>query len=318
MYYTKESKKKFQELIEVSGIKNYEIIPEYIATGLTYGFENNNQYLINNKESEILMIIEIGYIGTNCSIIKYTKNKMEVLSKSHMIMGGREIDKLLIEYVYNKIKEKESNVNNIDEDIRLYWKLESEVINGKEKLSADGADSVIINIDGYYKDNDFEMELTVKDIDDVVKKLEFDKKLHNIMEECFKISNIRDDEKELFEIVIIGGSLRIPYLKSEVLNFLTEKNGKTRLKQTLNMESPVSLGCGYYYEILSKNWNYEIICNDNVLKNSYLLEEIDDKITNTYNEEKEMEEYDENRKKISSYLNEIETKMYNSFKLDIY
>lgn len=88
------------------------------------------------------MIVNIGYINAECSVIRYKKDKMEVLNVINEKVGGREIDKLLIEYFYEKMKEYEPKVNDINKDIRLYWKIENAVINVKEKLSATGADNV--------------------------------------------------------------------------------------------------------------------------------------------------------------------------------
>lgn len=288
-------------------MKNYEIIPDYISSSLAYAYENSSN--INNGK-EIILMIEMGYINTNCTLIRYCKNKMTIINTISYKIGGRDIDKLLIEYIYEKMKKEEENVNDLDKDTRLYWKIEDAVINCKEKLSADGAASVLLTVDSYYNDEDFQIELSCDEIKNIIHQNYIDKNLINIINGCYSDDELEDGEKELLNVLIIGGSLRIPYLKQVVLDYLKDINGKTQLKQTLNMNECNSLGCSYYYKMKSGEWNYQIIDTRNKFNETYLIKEFEEVIIKTYEEEKNMESKDKYYADVLSYHNKIEAEMY--------
>lgn len=67
-YFTSDTCNNIIELTNEYGLKCDNIIPTYVATSLVLGYENN----IEKKESKLILLIEMGYSETSCSIIKYT------------------------------------------------------------------------------------------------------------------------------------------------------------------------------------------------------------------------------------------------------
>lgn len=125
-------------------------------------------------------------------------------------------------------------------------------------------------------------------------------------------SGLDDKEKNELEIAIIGGSLRIPFLKQKLIDLLRSINRKEKLVQTMNMDESTVRGCGYYYLQKEKIWNYDIendfkdIYVENIKEDNMLF----DDIKQSWEEEKSMEQSDKKINEISKYKNDIDSAMY--------
>lgn len=161
---------------------------------------------------------------------------------------------------------------------------------------------MIFNVDGFYKDKDFKIEFNKKTLENIIKNDLLDRRLYGLLTECLEGALLNDDEKKLLQITIIGGSLRIPVLKDVILEFLEKINGKTSLRQTLNMDECIGLGCSYYYEMRNGKWKYEIDDKKCYLKDTYYVNCIeDDDIKKAYEIEYSMEENDNLYSLLSNY-----------------
>lgn len=233
------------------------LIPEYIGSGLCYGYENNNR-LKESKSDEIIGLVDMGYICISCSIFKYENDLMKFYKNEYEKLGGRDIDILLIEYIYNKMKAECSNLKDLKDDYSLYKKIEKSIINCKEKLSADGADEIVLNVESYYEDDDFEYTFNINELNKLLMDNGYDKRLKDLVAKTINESGLSKEEKSKLEIVIIGGSMRIPLFKRSLMGLLKEINGKEKLIQTLNMDENDAYGCCYYGGMKEKKWKYEI------------------------------------------------------------
>lgn len=132
-----------------------------------------------------------------------------------------------------------------------------------------------------------------------------------MIKESIDNSGLSDEEKKDLDIAIIGGSLRIPFLKQKLIDLLRSINGKEKLVQTMNMDESAVRGCGYYYLQKQNIWNYQTenrhkdICVENI--NDEIL--FDD-IKKSWDDEKKMELADKKINEISKYKNDIDSTMY--------
>lgn len=280
------------------------LIPEYIGSGLCYGYENNDR-LKESKSDEIIGLVDMGYICISCSIFKYENDLMKFYKNEYEKLGGRDIDILLIEYIYNKMKAECYDLKDLKDDYSLYKKIEKSIINCKEKLSADGADEIVLNVESYYEDDDFEYTFNINELNKLLMDNGYDKRLKDLVTKTINESGLSKEEKSKLEIVIIGGSMRIPLFKRSLIDLLKEINGKEKLIQTLNMDENDAYGCCYYGGMKEKKWKYEI---ENFLEKTSFEEDkkIKEIISKSLEEEKSMEEEDNKTKQNSSYRNELE------------
>lgn len=53
-------------------MKPTTIIPEHVASALTYAYEINNDIINNLPHKQIVLLVDMGYVNTNFTVIRYT------------------------------------------------------------------------------------------------------------------------------------------------------------------------------------------------------------------------------------------------------
>lgn len=308
-YYNKNQINYIKELYKIINLNVIESIPEYISLCSCYGYENNNRY--NENEEYLMILLDIGYINGSITFCKYRKNKCEILNHIYdKELSGRNIDNLIIKKKKEEIeKEIEDKLSN-----KAYIKLKLEMIKLKEKLSANGADEVRGSIEN--GDDDIDIDYNVTELNEILINNGLIDKLKNLLNKSIKESNISKEEYNKINIVICGGSLRIPLFQNEIEKYMKEelKIKDNRITRTLNMDECISLGNCYYKLMKDKKWNYKIIDNENMNVNVNNNNEISNELFNKLNKLKESFELingdDIIIKKLSEKRNEVEEEMY--------
>lgn len=79
------------------------------------------------------------------------------------------------------------------------------------------------------------------------------------IKEVLKASEISNEEKRLVEVVIVGGSLRIPLLQSTIEEYLKNIGNEININRTINMDECISYGNSYYGLIKEDKWRCKIV-----------------------------------------------------------
>lgn len=285
-YYNENHSNIIKELYELhSNIRNrcIETIPEYLSSSLVFGYENNNDIILNN-EDKLILIIDMGYISTYVTLNKYSKNKCEILNTVYDDnLGGRNIDKLLMDYMIEKINEEKGiDIRNvIESDNKKYNNMLKVMNNVKEKLSANGADTISITIDSLFDNNnnnkddededDYNGLFSIEELNKILMEDQILNRLLNLVKTSIKESELSETEKKKLEITIIGGSLRIKLFQNELCFLLKEIRNDDilpNLNLTLNMDETICCGNVYYGLYKSKEWIYEVIDNKKIINES--------------------------------------------------
>lgn len=229
----------FDYLEKIPSYENVYVIPEYEAAAITYGYENNSSFSCKKN----IVIIDIGYFCSYCVLCEYTRDECKIKEMNYrQNICGSIIDNMIFDYFKDRISKEEGKENFTEKEI---LKLRMEISKVKEKLSASGADTVQITVDGILEDDeDYSGEFSVKELNDIIKDLP---------NELIKL--LKDTVKDTvdYDVVIIGGSLRIPLFQ----NALEKEIGHTLIK-TMNMDESVAYGCIYYGAKQKHIWNYTI------------------------------------------------------------
>lgn len=236
------------------GMKCEFIIPSYLATSLTYGYENNN--LLNKQDSRYVLFIDMGYIITSITVVKYTKGKCKILSNSSSTkLGGRMIDKIILDEFQKEILEKYTV--NIYNDFEQYVKVRNAAIKAKEQLSDEGIDSVPILFEGLLPNNeDYETNLCLNTL---LAKNVFLSQLTELIDKAIIRSGLVDEQIKVLIPTLAGGSMRIPAIQNYITQHFEEKyKNKVVFNNTLNLEQNQSFGCCYYGAMMLRRWEYEV------------------------------------------------------------
>ena len=260
-YFNEDQKKMTQQAAEMLNLDVIRIINEPIAAALAYGFTEEK---LENKK---ILVFDLGGGTFDVSILAFEKEQTDkeekrnltVLSKSgDMHLGGEDFDKVLVDYVIKKQKINQEIKNNKEAMKRLKVACE----NTKKILSL--ATETTLRINNLYKDEnknidiDINMRITRKEFVEVCKPL------FNRLEIPLKtaLSNKGFSQNDIDEVILIGGSTRIPEVKVFINNFF--KN-KVKINDSINVDEAVAYGATLQAEKILYN-------NDQFISNLHILD----------------------------------------------
>ncbi len=221
-YFNDAQRQATRDAGKLAGLDVLRIVNEPTAASLAYG--------LGKTEKQTIAVYDLGGGTFDISILRINNGIFEVLSTNgNTFLGGDDIDKAIVKYWI----EKNSIVS---QDSQLM---------GKMRLIAEEAKKILSQEDSYEeKLNSYTLNITKKEYTQLLKPIA-DETL-----ECCKLA-LRDaklDASEIDHIVMVGGSTRIPYIKSAV----AELFGKP-VYDKLNPDEVVALGAAIQADVLSGN-----------------------------------------------------------------
>ena len=239
-----------EQAAKLAGVNVLRIINEPTAAALAYGL---GQSETDNNEEKNILVFDLGGGTFDVTILKINKGKeqiFEILStKGDKFLGGEDFDNKLVDYFLDKFcqKMKESK-KKILEDKKAIKKLKIACENIKRVLSS--TDETTLFISSFYNKNDIMEKITRKDFESICGKLF--KRLEIPINEALIDAKLNKDE--ISEIVLVGGSSRIPKVKLFLQEYFNisplkkslkkdEKNEKrTRINDSINPDETVAYG----------------------------------------------------------------------------
>ncbi|XCC45307.1 MAG: molecular chaperone DnaK [Candidatus Shikimatogenerans sp. Ttur] len=236
-YFNDTQRQATKEAGEIAGLKVKRIINEPTAAALAYGLDKDKK--INKK----IAVYDLGGGTFDISILELGDNIFEVLSTNgDTYLGGDDFDNILINYIVKKFYEKEKI--DLMKDPSAYQRLKEAAEKTKIELSSineseinlpyitsnlEGPKHLILNINRSLFE-ELCNDLINKTIIPCKKALEAAK------------LNINDID----EIILVGGSTRIPKIQEVVKNFFKKNPSKG-----VNADEVVSIGAAIQGGILS-------------------------------------------------------------------
>lgn len=230
---------------------NMLILPEYVSNVLNFCFCNS---IRNDSEERNIVIVDVGYTYGSSTLFRVNKDSCEILSHNYTRnIGGEEIDKLIMNYIKNYLKE-ECNINSISprNEVNILHKM----IEAKEKLSAEGANKIVVTFENLYEDNDddISIDFTVQELNEIIKDIA--QNLNKIFESSL-FQKLNNNEMQNLEICVVGGTMRIPFLQNTLKMFMKDiYNNNRNINYTINMDENVAYGniCFIFQHL--KYWNF--------------------------------------------------------------
>lgn len=172
------------------------IINEPTAAAIAYGMDKKS------GEKQII-VFDLGGGTFDVSLLTIDNGVFEVIATSgDTHLGGEDFDQRLTEH-FVKIFQKKNNLD-LKKDPRAFQKLKSELEKAKRDLSS--VHQVKITIEGIMNGIDFEETIT---------RAKFEELCADLFKNTLKpVQQVLDDasmkKSEIDEIVLVGGSTRIP------------------------------------------------------------------------------------------------------------
>lgn len=201
-YFNDAQRQSTKDAGQISGLNVVRILNEPTAAAIAYG--------LDKKEGEKnILVFDLGGGTFDVSILTIDGGLFEVIATSgDTHLGGADFDQRVMDYFIKLIKKKHNK--DISNDKRAIQKLKREVENAKRNLS--GTMTTQIEIEDLVEGLDFNEELTRAKFEEL--NADLFKKTIAPVQTALEDSGLK--KSDIDEIVLVGGSTRIPKIRKLV------------------------------------------------------------------------------------------------------
>ncbi len=219
----------------IAGLNILRIINEPTAAAIAYG--------LDKKSSEkTVLIFDLGGGTFDVSLLTIDEGIFEVKATAgDTHLGGEDFDNRMVEYFKQEFKKKHRK--DIQDNLRALRRLRTACERAKRTLSS--STQAVIEIDSLYEGVDFNSTITRARFEDM--NMDYFRKCMIPVEKVLKDASISKNKVD--EIVLVGGSTRIPKIQEMLSTFF---NGK-ELCKSINPDEAVAYGATVQAAILSGN-----------------------------------------------------------------
>ena len=225
-YFNDSQRKATKEAGTIAGLNVLRIINEPTAAALAYG--------LDKKEAEKILVYDLGGGTFDVTVLETGDNIVEVLATGgNAFLGGDDFDNKIIDWLVSEFK----NENGIDlkGDIMALQRLKEAAENAKKELSS--AQETEINLPFITADATGPKHLVKK-----LTRAKFEGMIDSLVGETItKINEVIKDaglsKSDIKEVVMVGGSTRVPLVQEEV-----KKAFGKELNKSVNPDEVVAIG----------------------------------------------------------------------------
>jgi L1 cell adhesion molecule like protein len=223
-----------KDAASIAGLNVLRIINEPTAAALAYGLDKKS------SEEQNVLIFDCGSGTHDVTLLTIDNGLIEVKATGgNTHLGGSDIDNRLVEHFAKEFQRKHKQ--DLTQNPRALKRLRTQCERLKKTLSASTTSS--IEIDSLHDGIDFNSTLS---------RARFDELCHDIfartMDPVEKVlSDAKIDKSQVHEIVLVGGSSRIPKIQQLLSDYF---HGKA-LNKSVNPDEVVAAGASIQAAILS-------------------------------------------------------------------
>nr|YP_009370199.1 DnaK chaperone protein [Bulboplastis apyrenoidosa]ARO90688.1 DnaK chaperone protein [Bulboplastis apyrenoidosa] len=234
-YFNDSQRQATKNAGQIAGLEVLRIINEPTAASLAYG--------LDKKNNETILVFDLGGGTFDVSILEVGDGVFEVLATSgDTHLGGDDFDKIIVDWLTNEFKKQEGiDLKNNKESIqRLVEAAE------KAKIELSSLSQTEINLPF----------ITVTDtgpkhLEKTMTRAKFEELSDSLIDRCQipvkqALKDAKMDPSKIDEVVLVGGSTRIPAVQ-ELVKKITGKNPN----QTVNPDEVVAIGAAVQAGVLA-------------------------------------------------------------------
>jgi len=238
-YFNDSQRQATKDAGTIAGLEVLRIINEPTAAAIAYGLDKTD-----DKTEKNILVFDCGGGTHDVSILTLDGGIFEVKSTGgDTHLGGSDIDNLIVDWLCDDIKKRMKK--DVRENARALKRLNMAAENAKKNLSV--CSTTNIEIDSLLDGVDYNTTLTRAKFELLADKV-FQKTL-------LPIDRLLKDAKmgkgDIDEIVLVGGTTRIPKIQEILSNYF---NGK-QLNKSLNPDEAVAYGAAVQASILTGQGN---------------------------------------------------------------
>ncbi|BET02662.1 Heat shock protein [Nesidiocoris tenuis] len=241
-YFNDSQRQATKDAGAIAGINVMRIINEPTAAALAYGLDKNL------KGERNVLIFDLGGGTFDVSILTIDEGSLfEVKATAgDTHLGGEDFDNRLVNHLAEEFKRKYRK--DIRNNARALRRLRTAAERAKRTLSS--STEANIEIDALHEGVDFYTKVTRARFEELCSDL-FRSTLQPV-EKC--LSDAKMDKGSIHDVVLVGGSTRIPKIQNLLQNFF---NGKA-LNMSINPDEAVAYGAAVQAAVLSGDQSSKI------------------------------------------------------------
>ena len=244
-YFNDSQRQATKDAGVISGLNVLRIINEPTAAAIAYGLDKKKG---QDKESNVL-IFDLGGGTFDVSILNIDSGIFEVKSTAgDTHLGGEDFDNRLVDHFIKEFLRKHKK--DITHNKRAIRRLRTACERAKRTLSASAQAN--IEIDSLYEGVDFYTSITRARFEELCVDL-----FRGTLDPVEKaLRDAKLDKSSIDDIVLVGGSTRIPKVQKLLSDFF---NGK-ELNKSINPDEAVAYGAAVQAAILTGE-THEYVCD---------------------------------------------------------
>lgn len=235
-YFNDAQRQATKDAGQIAGLNVLRIINEPTAASLAYG--------LDKKKHETILVFDLGGGTFDVSILDVGDGVFEVRSTAgDTHLGGDDFDKRIVDWLVEEFK-KDQGID-LSKDRQALQRLTEAAEKAKIELSS--ALETEINLPFITADASGPKHLLLK-----LTRANFEQLTHDLVERCMNpvkqaIADAKLSEKDLDEVILVGGATRMPAVK-ELVKRLT---GGKEPNQSVNPDEVVAIGAAIQAGVLT-------------------------------------------------------------------
>jgi len=234
-YFNDAQRQATKDAGAIAGLEVLRIINEPTAAAVAYGLDKKSK-------SQKVLIVDFGGGTQDITLIEIDEGVFEVIATAgDCHLGGQDVDQRLVSHFMNEFKRKTKV--DMSGNAKAVTRLRTACEKAKRNLSSSAQTTV--EVDALHDGYDFSMSIT---------RARFDELCMDLFKRCIDpIDQVLRDGKigksDIDEIVLVGGSTRIPKIQSMLQDYF---NGK-ELNKSINPDEAIAYGAAVQAAILTGN-----------------------------------------------------------------
>jgi molecular chaperone DnaK len=235
-YFNDAQRQATKDAGQIAGLNVLRIINEPTAAALAYG--------LDKKKNETILVFDLGGGTFDVSILEVGDGVFEVKSTAgDTHLGGDDFDKRIVDWLVEEFK-KDQGID-VSKDRQALQRLTEAAEKAKIELSS--AMETEINLPFITADATGPRHLLLK-----LTRAKFEQLTHDLIERTMApvkqaIADAKITEKDLEEVILVGGSTRIPAVKELVKRLTAGKEPN----QSVNPDEVVAIGAAIQAGVLT-------------------------------------------------------------------
>ena len=226
-YFNDSQRQATKDAGRIAGLNVLRIINEPTAAAIAYQLDNQE----NNDKN--ILVFDLGGGTFDVSILNVCDGALEVrATNGNTHLGGEDFDNKIMEYCIDEFK-SDTGID-VSKNEKAKRRLKNSCEEAKIRLSS--AQETIIDIDSFAENEDLNINLTKSKFEDLCK--DYFKECMTCVEETLQLAKL--NKKQIDEIVLVGGSTRIPKIQEMIKDFFNKEPNKK-----IHPDEAVAVGAAY-------------------------------------------------------------------------